>query len=341
MEKVKHKTCAALKDEKLYTFQIFVDSISLYAERLDKVCPTALGVDLKFAEMPLFRIFQTDFALTKPDRSKEISREGHFRTVNFSAGKIYVFTKNPGELIEGMRSKPLLLDVYRIKEFIVCPEEVVKDPLGNSKIPMPGCLCDHVMMPSNDLLHLPKSYEVKNTFGLVDNSYKPSGYITLFLKLTCYGTYTINTFSLVEQKLLFRNCGSFNEFLCTKVPYEDEEDRRAANAGNEFCNPEKEIEESELDLPPRPVNVAGLVFVCKELAQRDGYPPEVVHPNYPPKIPYTDVEERQFDVDKARRKGFEDIILTPPDVVIHDGGFSEQTGCINTACPGSICTGKK
>ncbi|XP_076232922.1 uncharacterized protein LOC143178267 [Calliopsis andreniformis] len=337
----KHETCASLKDEKLYIMDIFVDSVSLQAERLDKVDPTLLGVDLKFIDMPLFRIFQADFELTKPDRSKEVSREGSFRTVYFNAGKIYVFTRNPGELIEKIRAKPLLLDVYIIKEIVICPEEVVKTPLGNSKIPMPGCLCDHVMMSSNDIYHLPKSYQIKNTFGLVDEEHKPSGYITLFFRLTCFGTYTTNTFSIVQQKLMFKNSGSFNEFLCTKVPYEDEEDRRAAEASSRFCMPDKDFGESELDTPPRPVNIAGLVFVCKELAQRDGYVPEVIPTNFPPKIPQTVTEERKFDVDKARRKGFEEITSSAPDTIITTGAISERTGCINIACPGNICTGKK
>lgn len=337
----RHEKCKSQKDEKLYVLEIFVDSVSLYTEKLNRIDPTSLGVDLKFADMPLFRIFHTDFGITKPDRGKEMSREGIFRVFHFNAGKIYAFTAVPGKLVDKMRSKSLLLDVYRIKDIIICPEEVVKDPLGNSKIPMSGCLCDHVMMASNDIYHLPRSYQIKNMFGLVDEQYKPNGYITLSLRMTCFGTYTMNSFSTQQQKLLFKNSGSFNEFLCTKVPYDDEDDRRAAEAGDRFCLPDKVFEESELDTPPRPVNIAGLVFICRELALRDGRPPEVIHPNYPLKIPYEDIVEREFDVDKARRQGFEDIISEDPELVLGEASFSKQTGCINIRCPGSICSGNK
>ncbi|XP_076163938.1 uncharacterized protein LOC143144941 [Ptiloglossa arizonensis] len=310
------KECASSKDEKLYTMEVFVDYISLQAEKLYRVDPASLGVDLQFADMPLFRIFQNDFLLTKSVKDKEVSRDAGFRNVYFNAGKLYIFIKNPGELVEKLRSKPLLLDVYRVKKMVTCTDEVVKCPLGNSKIPMSGCLCDHVMMASNDIYHLPKSYRINNTFGLVDEKNQPSGYIAIFLQLTCFGTYTINLYSIVQQKMLFKNSGSFNEFLCTKVLFEDEDERKAVEASTKFCS--------------------------SELSQRDGFPAEVIPPNYPPKIiPYTNVKERKFNVDKARRKGFDNITSIRREFMIQKKPFSEQTGCTNISCPGTICIGKK
>ncbi|KOC60873.1 hypothetical protein WH47_05651 [Habropoda laboriosa] len=334
------RACTSVKDEKLYSLEVFVDSVRIYSEKLHKILPNELGVDLQFIDMPLFRIFQSDFLLTKPDRSKEITREYGIHTIHFNAGKMYVFTRNPGELVEKMREKPLLLDVYKIKEILICPEEVIKHPLGNSRIPIPGCLCDHVTMAGNDIYHLPKSYQIKNTFALVDEEYKPSGYIRLFFRLTCFGTYTINPYSIVGKKLLFRNTGSFNEFLCTKVPYPDEDERRAAEASSKFCMPDKVFEESELDAPPRPVNIAGLVLVCKELSQRDGFPPNVIPPNYPPKIPEIDIEEIEFDVDRARRKGFK-VVDEQPDMIVDSKFIASHRECINIGCAGNICTGQK
>ncbi|KZC10790.1 hypothetical protein WN55_02279 [Dufourea novaeangliae] len=336
-----NKECASLKDEKLYILELFVDHVSLQHEKLQGIDPTSLGVDMQFPDMPLFRIFQTNFLLTKPTRGKEVSREAGYRNVHFNAGKVYVFIKTPGELVDRMRAKPMLLDVYKIKEILVCPEKVKKHPLGRSRIPMSGCLCDYVMMTSNDRRHLPRSYEIDNTFGLVDDDDKPSGYITIYLRLTCFGTFSTNAFTVVEQKMLFKNIGSFNEFLCTKVPYEDEEDRRAAEAGAKFCLPDKEFEPSELDTPPKSVNIAGLVFVCRDLSKRDGYTPDVIPPNYPPKLPDIEVDEREFDANKARRKGFDDITPVRPEFLIEKNAFSEQTGCTNVSCPGSICIGKK
>lgn len=333
--------CTSAKDEKLYVLEVFVSHVSLYHEKLHGIDPASLGVDMQFADMPLFRIFQSTFQLTKPDRGKETSRESRFRNIYFNAGKVYIFTRVPEELVEKMRAKPLFLDVYKVKEILVCPEEVIKHPLGRSKIPMSGCLCDYVTMMNNDYKHLPRSYQINNTFGLVDNDDKPSGYISIFLRLICFGTYTTNAFSIIQQKMLFKNLGSFNEFLCTKVPYEDEEDRRAAEIGARFCSPDEEFQLSELDAPPRPINTAGLVFVCRQFSKRDGYAPEVIPPNYPPKIPATDVEEREFDVDKARRKGFSDITPVRPEFLIEKSAFFEQTGCSNASCAGNICIGKK
>ncbi|CAL7952087.1 unnamed protein product [Xylocopa violacea] len=335
------KTCVSIKDEKLYVLEVFVDSVTLYAERLYKIYPNELGVDLQFIDMPLFRIFQSDFLLTKPDRSKEITRGPGMHTVNFNAGKMYLFTRNASELVEKMRSKPLLLDVYKIKEIHICPEEVIKHPLGNSTIPMPGCLCDHVMMASNDIYHLPKSYEIKNTFCLVDNEYKPSGYISLFFRLTCFGTHMTNRFSIVGKKLLFKNTGSFNEFLCTKVPYPDEEERRAAEISTKFCLPHRVYEESELDTPARPMNIVGLVLICKELSKRDGHVLNVIPPNYPPKIPSVDVEEVKFDIDRARRKGFKKTREEEPNIIIDRQSIQQHRACLNIGCAGNICTGQK
>lgn len=335
------KACISVKDKKLYILEVFIDSVTLYAEKLQKISPNELGVDLQFIDMPLFRIFQSNFLLTKPDRPKEIIRGQGMHTVNFNVGKVYLFTRNPGELVKKMRSKPLLLDVYKIREIVICPEEVLKDPLGNSVIPIPGCLCDHVMMPDNDLFHLPKAYEIKNTFGLVDEEYKPTGYISIFFRMICFGTYTINPFSIVEKKLLFKNTGSFNEFLCTKVPYPDESERRAAETGTKFCLPEKIFEESELDTPPRPVNIAALVLVCKELSQRDGYPLNIIPPNYPLKIPDIYVEEIPFDADRARRRGFKKLVEEEPDVFVNTKFAVKHRACINIGCAGNICSGQK
>ena len=140
------QACESDKDEKLYILEIFIDSVTIYAEKLQKILPNELGVDLQFIDMPLFRIFQSYFLLTKPDRSKEITRGPGTFTINFNAGKAYLFTKNPGELVTQMRSKPILLDVYKIKEVVICPEEVKKYSLGHSVIPIPGCLCDHTII---------------------------------------------------------------------------------------------------------------------------------------------------------------------------------------------------
>ena len=178
-------------------------------------------------------------------------------------------------------------------------------------------------------------------FALVDDKYRPAGFITLFIRLTCFGTYTTTPFAVVEKKLLFKNIGSFNEFLCTKVPYSDEDERRAAEASTKFCLPDMIFEESELDTPPRTINTAGLVLVCKELSQRDGFPANIIHPNYPPKIPDVNVEERAFDVDKARRKGFEQAVFQEPDIVIDKQFISTHRECINLGCAGNICSGKK
>ncbi|KAK9296582.1 hypothetical protein QLX08_009427 [Tetragonisca angustula] len=331
------KACVSIKEEQFFILEVFIDSVTLYAEKLQKFPPNELGVDLQFNDMPLFRVFQTAFLLTKPDRSKEITRGHGLHTVNFNAGKIYLFTRNPDELVEKMRSKPLLLDVYRIKEIVICPEDVLKDPLGNAVIPIPGCLCDYVMMLNNDIFHLPKPYEIKNTFCLVDEEYKPTGYIHIFFRLTCFGTYTVHPFSIADKKLLFRNTGSFNEFLCTKVPYLDEDDRRAAEAGAKFCLLDEVPEESELETPPRPVNIVGLILACKELSRRDGYPLNIIPPNYPPKIPQVHVEEVAFDVDKARRKGFEEIVEEEPGMIAD----TKHRACINIRCPGNICSGQK
>ncbi|XP_078050588.1 aurora kinase A activator-like protein bora [Augochlora pura] len=336
-----NRHCVSDKHEKLYILEVFVSHVSLYPEKLHGIDASSLGVDMQFPDMPLFRIFQTSFTLTKPDRNKESTREAKFRNVYFNAGKVYIFIRVPSELVEKLRTRPILLDVYKIKEILICPEEVKKHPLGRTKIPMSGCLCDYVMMTSNDYKHLPKSYQIDNTFGLVDDDEKPSGYINIFLRLTCFGTYTTNAYSIFEQKMLFKNLGSFNEFLCTKVPYDDEDDRRAAEASSRFCSPYKEFEKSELDTPPRPIHIAGLVFVCRELSRRDSYPPEVIPLNYPPKIPIIDVEEQEFNVDKARRKGFDDITPVRPEFLIEKQEFWEATGCKNASCVGSICIGKK
>ncbi|KAG7205183.1 hypothetical protein KM043_018273 [Ampulex compressa] len=72
--------------------------------------------------------------------------------------------------------------------------------------------------------------------------------------------------------MIFKNEISRTEFRCTKVPLLDEDDRREAELEEKICSLDQKFGESELDSPPRPLNVLGFVFVCEKLSEMDGYP---------------------------------------------------------------------
>ncbi|KAK2581607.1 hypothetical protein KPH14_002113 [Odynerus spinipes] len=330
--------CKGTKKEQLYMVEVFVSDVTLYVDKLQRKEPTDLGVDLKFIDFPLIRIFQNEFELTKKEKSKEIASDAKTRIVNFNCGQLHIFPRNPLELISAMRSSLLTLDVYKVKGISKCPYEVLKDPLGEAEISLYGCLCDQVSMATNDDYHMPKPYVIKNKFILLDQERMMCGMIALFLRLLCVGSYNNIEFAIDEKTLLFKNEKFPDEFRCIRVPHADESLIRAQERERRVCFPDEKPEPSELDLPPNSQTIMGLTQICTMLTERDELPKDLF---YPRKAKSRDKDSEETD-DKD-----EEYNQWPPEKFLIDTSISRirirsefgNRPCYTVGCAGGLCIG--
>ncbi|KAF7382046.1 hypothetical protein HZH66_013478 [Vespula vulgaris] len=332
-----NNNCTSVNDEQLFALEVFVKDVTLYVDKSQKKESTELGVDFKFIDFPVIRIFQHEYNLTKTEKSKEVYTDTKFRIISFNCGQTYLFPRNPYELISAMRSSLLTLDVYKIKGISLCPYEVIKDPLGVAEIPLYGCLCDQISMATNDSNHMPKPYVIKNKFILLNQERMMSGMIAIFLRLLCVGKNSIVDFANDEKTLLFKNQNFPDEFRCMKVPIYDEALIKAQERERKICFPDEKPKLSELDTPPDSHLIINLTQICTMLAEQDGLPKDLFSKL---KLKFTNNCETN---DK------EEYYSWTPEKLIIDTSVSNvrikshlgNRPCYSVGCSGGLCIGGK
>ncbi|KAL2713428.1 Protein aurora borealis [Vespula squamosa] len=321
--------CINKNDEQLFALEVFVKDVTLCVDKSQKKESNEIGIDLKFIDFPVIRIFQHEYNLTKVEKLKEIYNDTKSRIVNFNCGKTHLFLRNPNELISAMRSSPLTLDVYKIKSINICPYEIIKDSLGEAKIPLYGCLCDQVSMAINDINHAPKPYVIKNKFILLNQERMMSGMIAIFLRLLCVGKYSITEFTIDEKTLLFKNQYFPDEFRCTKVPLHNDTLVKAQERERKICFPDEDVKSHEIYLPP--YFIIDLTEICRILVEQDGLPKDLFS-----KL------KHKFTNDYKNDK--EEYSWTPEQLII-DTSVSKvrlkshlgNKPCYSVGCSGGLC----
>ncbi|XP_046737177.1 uncharacterized protein LOC124405953 [Diprion similis] len=196
-------SCFGGKEEQLYLLELMVGKLRLLPEKMKDVGDRHLVIKIKFVDFPVFEISRGDFTSTKP--SPPDTEDG---SLDFSAGKSCLFTKQPRDLVLGMQSNPLRVGVF-------CTGDTY--PIAESEVPMSGCLCDQVAMAMNDPDHLPKPYTLKGGFHLKDPGDNPSGIVSLDLRLTCFGKSITTHYQLQPKSFLFKNDKERGEFCVRRV----------------------------------------------------------------------------------------------------------------------------
>ncbi|XP_033226858.1 uncharacterized protein LOC117179311 isoform X2 [Belonocnema kinseyi] len=326
------KTCSNFNEEQLYMLEFLIDHIDLNTETMKRVENSSLSVNLKFIDFPVFDISQEEFLHAKknvqgPNKSK--SEKLKSGLVDFSMGKSCLFPKKPNDLVQAMRSTPLKVGIFIATEKNEYEPEEEKLPICETKVLLSGCLCNQVAMSMNDKNHLPKPYVIKNTYNLIDNQGDPSGTITLFLRLSCFGKSIVTQFALQDSSFLFKSSQSPNEFQCTKIPTES--DIVQAGIYDSLRNQKDEVRSL------KPQNVIGLSSICQELAKRDGGPPDLF-----PILP-----------EVVSRKEMKELFRKEPNTDKEDtlGDFSDDRSHLKTlsriqsysgvGCAGGLCVGTK
>ncbi|XP_012258834.3 uncharacterized protein LOC105687622 [Athalia rosae] len=351
--------CVGSKKEQLYMLELLVDKLNLSADKIREIGSAPLCVRLKFVDFPPFEISQAEFVKQKvkePSVTSERTTAAEY-TVDFSAGKSCLFTKQPRDLVQAMQSRPLQVGVYRTIAKAACGAFVDDLPICETRVPLSGCLCDQVAMAMNDADHLPKPYTLKNTYNLLDDKGSPSGTIAIFLRLSCFGKSIVTHFTFQERSFLFKSSESSDEFQCTRVPPTEEElARRANEVKDKICVSQAEPEPEE-DPLPKPSDVIGLAPICQELAKRDGGPanlyPPISAPLRSPKIPMDHPDfEKLTSAEKLNDKSYRGLVYREHtnekicECACSPGGIflNRLTGdfpCTGAACGGGICVGTR
>ncbi|XP_043467821.1 uncharacterized protein LOC122502034 [Leptopilina heterotoma] len=214
-------------EEQLYMFEFLIDQINLTNNAKKLIGKIPICVRLKFLDYPIITLIPEEEELIpegkkikkKKKSSQKLKNEKSISTaVNFDIGKSCLFSKNPFDLIQALRSEPLEVGIFTMEKERLLEEENDEKkefPICQAKVLLSGCLCDQVMMALNDRNHLPKPYVLKNTYNLADDEGNPFGTITLFLRLSCCGKTIETQFALQENSFLFKNTKSNNEFQCS------------------------------------------------------------------------------------------------------------------------------
>ncbi|XP_014603787.1 PREDICTED: uncharacterized protein LOC106786663 [Polistes canadensis] len=330
-------SCKSTKDEQLFTLEVFVNDVTLYIDKLQKKELTDLGIDLKFIDFPLIRIFQNEYELTKMEKSKEIRSDAKCRIINFNCGQTHLFPRIPSELINAMRASKLTLDVYKIKGISICPYQVLKDPLGKAEIPLHGCLCDQFTMATNDTNYMPKPYVIKNKFILLNEEHMLSGMVALFLRLQYIGKHTTVEFAIDEKTLLFKNQNFPDEYRCTRVPIYDEILIRAQEREKKICFPDEKLEPNEIDLPPNSNFIIDLTQICTMLAERDKLPKDLF---YSLKTQCIDKYDQINDKEEENNPWpSEKFIIDTSTSNVHIRSHLGNRPCYTVGCSGGLCIG--
>ncbi|XP_011644588.1 uncharacterized protein LOC105431838 [Pogonomyrmex barbatus] len=160
-------SCFGGHDEQIYLLEILIDKLTLTPEKIKDVGEYPIVIKIKLSDFPVFEFTRDKTDVLKPDQD-----------VRFMIGKCCLFAKRPRDLVQGLRSSNLRIGVFRGDETY---------PIAETKLTLPGCLCDQIAMISNDPESQPKPFVMKGGFNLIDPGENPSGTLHMELIVACLG----------------------------------------------------------------------------------------------------------------------------------------------------------
>ncbi|XP_029174360.1 uncharacterized protein LOC114942990 [Nylanderia fulva] len=132
-------------------------------------------------------------------------------------GKTCLFVRPPSNLIQSIKSTPLSVEVYRI---LRGEEECnSRDDTGQVLVCiatefLPGYFCDRVIAAKTEIDGLSKPYTMMQVYTLADQQGYPCGSISMYLRLSCFGSSIINHLTLREKSFVFRGFPLGWKFHC-------------------------------------------------------------------------------------------------------------------------------
>lgn len=215
---LKKKKTPKLEREQLYMLEILVDCLNLCPERIINNQERDFMIRVSFIDFTSVDIVAEELAELKGKGSKNKEKRFSDEYINYE-GKTCLFVRTPSNLIRSIKSTPLSVEVYRIlrgedrnsrddtDQVLVCAATAF----------LPGYFCDRVVMAKNKIDGLPKPFTLMQAYTLTDEQGHPCGSISMYLRLSCFGSSIINHLTLREKSFVFRGFPLGWKFRCARL----------------------------------------------------------------------------------------------------------------------------
>lgn len=190
--------------------EILIDCLNLSPEKIINNEKRGLMIRVNFIDFTSVDIVAEDGKGSK-NKEKRFSNE----YVNYE-GKTCLFVRAPSNLIRSIKSTPLSVEVYRI---LRGEDRNSRDDTGQVLVCaatafLPGYFCDRVIAAKNKIDGLSKPYTLMQVYTLADEQGHPCGSISMYLRLSCFGSSIINHLTLREKSFVFRGFPLGWKFRC-------------------------------------------------------------------------------------------------------------------------------
>ena len=186
-------------NEQLFLLEILIERIVLRRSIAEQIYPTRdtalpLSVKVKFINISQIEIDQEEFQDHEGLTAASVG--------DFSTGKSCLFPMEPSELLKAIKKSPLRTELMRKTEG-TCPPEI----LGSTEIFLTSEMYKMVRqaMVSNE--EMPISSILQDSYNLRNDKQEDVGFISVFIRLSCYGQSIVTQFKLVKEtnSFLFKN----------------------------------------------------------------------------------------------------------------------------------------
>nr|XP_012216538.1 PREDICTED: LOW QUALITY PROTEIN: uncharacterized protein LOC105668656 [Linepithema humile] len=226
---LKKKKTPKFEEEQLYMLEILVDDLNLCPEKIINNKKYDLMIRVGFIDLAPVDIVAEDSIEVKSGKSKNKENRLFGENINYE-GKTCLFVRTPSNLMQSVKLTPLSLEVYRIldgkkhnlrddtNQILLCAATAF----------LPGCFHDRVAAAENKLDGLSKPYTLTEAYTLTDEEGSPCGSISMYLRLSCFGSSIINHLTLNEKSFILQGFPFGSKFHCT-----NSSDKNVNDAENE------------------------------------------------------------------------------------------------------------
>ncbi|EZA50963.1 hypothetical protein DMN91_012775 [Ooceraea biroi] len=200
---LKKKKKPKSEKEQLYMLEILIDSLDLCPEKSVNGRECDMMICIGFIDLTPIDIILKNHTEVKGGRSK--NKENRFLDeCNKYKGKTCLFAQTPSNLMRSMKSTPLSIEVYRIprgenrnlrdEHTLLCAAAAFPSE----------SFCDQVTAAKNKIDGLSKPCTVMETYTLANEQGKPCGSVSMYLRLSCFGSSIIDHLTLREKSYVFQ-----------------------------------------------------------------------------------------------------------------------------------------
>lgn len=215
---LKKKKTTKFENEQLYMLEILVDCLNLCPEKIINNEEHDLMIRVNFIDFTSVDIIAEELAQLKRKESKNKKRRFSDECINYE-GKTCLFVRTPSNLIRSIKSNPLSVEIY---QNLRGENRNLRDDAGQVLICaatafLPTYFCDCITMAKDKTDGLSKPYTQMQVYTLTDEQGHPCGSISMYLRLSCFGSSIINHLTLHKKSYVFQGFPLGAKFCCARL----------------------------------------------------------------------------------------------------------------------------